>query len=448
MNRMNGPSLNQPSPETPVDQRRAGFISQLLGHLKISAIATIVLAIIVSGVYPTVVWALATIIFHQKAGGSLIGKDGQPVNDDKDAIGSTLIGQSFSDAKYFHSRPSGAGNGYDATASGGSNLGPTSAKLMYGTTKNVAYTVFAADKSHTAVVPVAGRVQAIVAEVSKTTISVMPAGAPAGTKTLYTLDPAVADPNTVVNFHGRTIHAITIPLGTIVELKLSDKTPLTVTAINAADQEIDGGISGVDTTANKITLNDASSTVITVDPKNTVFVVNGKADAKLDGVTTDMTLHAVVSVQMDYDGIADRVIHYCQDNKIDYKSSVPDSAFTDADGVDDEKLVAAFNAASSPTITPDANKPIPADAVTASGSGLDPHISTANAMLQAPRVADARKVPVEKVQDLIGQYTEGPSLGFLGEAGVNVLRVNLALDQVAPASTAAAPAPTTQPTSP
>jgi K+-transporting ATPase ATPase C chain len=95
-----------------------------------------------------------------------------------------------------------------------------------------------------------------------------------------------------------------------------------------------------------------------------------------------------------------------------------------------------------PTITP--STPVPADAVTASGSGLDPHISVDNAMLQAPRVADARKVSVDKVKDMIGQYTEGPNLGFLGDPGVNVLRLNVELDQVAPV---AAPAPTAQPTS-
>lgn len=71
---------------------------------------------------------------------------------------------------------------------------------------------------------------------------------------------------------------------------------------------------------------------------------------------------------------------------------------------------------------------IPADAITASGSGLDPHISVANALLQAPRVASARNWSEEKVRDLIGQYTEQPTLGLLGEARVNVLRINLALD--------------------
>ena len=137
-----------------------------------------------------------------------------------------------------------------------------------------------------------------------------------------------------------------------------------------------------------------------------------------------MTVHAVVAVaKMDYDGIADRVIHYCQDNKIDYKATVPDSAFTDADGIDDVKLITAFNAATNPTISP--ATPVPADAVTASGSGLDPHISPANAQTQAARVADARKMKVEKVNEMIEQFTDGASLGFLGDPGVNVLRLNL-----------------------
>jgi K+-transporting ATPase ATPase C chain len=70
----------------------------------------------------------------------------------------------------------------------------------------------------------------------------------------------------------------------------------------------------------------------------------------------------------------------------------------------------------------------PIDAVTASGSGLDPHISPANARLQAPRVARARDLNVDEVLELIDEHTDGPSLGFLGEPGVNVLELNLALD--------------------
>ena len=78
-------------------------------------------------------------------------------------------------------------------------------------------------------------------------------------------------------------------------------------------------------------------------------------------------------------------------------------------------------------LAPDA--PVPADAVTSSCSGRDPHISIANAFLQAARGAKARGLPLEKVQALLAANTDGRDLGFLGEAGVNVLRLNVALDR-------------------
>lgn len=71
---------------------------------------------------------------------------------------------------------------------------------------------------------------------------------------------------------------------------------------------------------------------------------------------------------------------------------------------------------------------VPVDAVTASGSGLDPHISIANARIQAARVAAARGLGVADVLDLVDSYTDDRDLGILGEPGVNVVRLNLALD--------------------
>jgi potassium-transporting ATPase KdpC subunit len=74
------------------------------------------------------------------------------------------------------------------------------------------------------------------------------------------------------------------------------------------------------------------------------------------------------------------------------------------------------------------NAAVPVDAVTASGSGLDPDISVQNALDQAPRVARSRHVPASRVIALVHQYTTGPQWGFLSESTVNVLKLNLALD--------------------
>jgi K+-transporting ATPase ATPase C chain len=96
-----------------------------------------------------------------------------------------------------------------------------------------------------------------------------------------------------------------------------------------------------------------------------------------------------------------------------------------ADRVKDS--VAAFRKAN-----PEYTGPIPADLVTASASGLDPHISPASAEAQAARIAKARGITVKQVRDLIDQYTEKRDLGFLGEPRVNVLAINLALDRSFP----------------
>jgi K+-transporting ATPase ATPase C chain len=76
---------------------------------------------------------------------------------------------------------------------------------------------------------------------------------------------------------------------------------------------------------------------------------------------------------------------------------------------------------------------VPVDAVTTSASGVDPHISEANASIQARRVAQERGLPLERVEELIDENTDDRALGFLGEPGVNVLELNLALDEEAPA---------------
>ena len=99
-------------------------MNYLISQLRTSLVATIVLAMILCGLYPALVWSVAQTLFPEKANGSLIIQNGR-------TVGSKLIGQNFTDAKYFHPRPSAAGDaGYDATSSGGSNLGPTSKKLI------------------------------------------------------------------------------------------------------------------------------------------------------------------------------------------------------------------------------------------------------------------------------------------------------------------------------
>jgi K+-transporting ATPase ATPase C chain len=226
------------------------------------------MTVVLGVIYPLAMTGISQVMFPKQANGSLI------TSGDK-VIGSELIGQTFSKPEYFHGRPSSAGGGYDASASSGSNLGPTSAKLVHGTTK--------------------------------------------------------------------------------------------------------------------------------MDDKRNEIV--------------------------DFDGINLRIVHYCLDNDIAYESSVPLDQFKDAKGdLDEVKLIKAFNDDKTPLVfTP--KGPIPADAVTASASGLDPHISPDFAHAQTARVAKTRGVTREQVNQIIAQFTEAPDLGLLGEPRVNVLRLNLALDQ-------------------
>ena len=310
MSRNNGSNFNAGRGAKEPEQ---SFGSQLFTHIRVSIIATIVLGIIVSGIYPVIVWGLSQALFHHKANGSLITKDGSPTDDDSQAVGSALLGQPFSDAKYFQPRSSAAGNGYDPTASGGTNLGPLSAKLLNGTTKPST-----------------------------------PTTAPADTAAAATTAPTTAPA--------------------------------------------------------------AVATAVPVTQPST-------------------TQPAQPAVVVDFDGIKLRAILYCQANNIDVvDASQPLKNFMDDKGnYDQVKLIMAFNDSDHP-LTFRTAKPIPADAVTGSASGLDPHISVENADIQAQRVADARKISVDKVKALIPQYTEGPDLGILGDPGVNVLKLNIALD--------------------
>jgi potassium-transporting ATPase KdpC subunit len=193
-------------------------MKELLSDIRGAIVSTLILAVVCCGLYPLAVWGIAQVAFAHKANGSLIvAKDGT-------IRGSELLGQNFTDAKYFHPRPSAAGNGYDAANSGGSNLGPTSQKLN--------------------------------------------------------------------------------------------------------------------------------------------------------------------------DAIKERIASYRSENGLKESDAVP------------------------------------GDAVTASGSGLDPQISVRNADLQVPRIAKARGLSEKNVRTLITRNTAGPDLGFLGEPGVNVLKLNLSLDSL------------------
>src|SRR5882762_5717819 len=112
-------SLMSSSPPSNLFKR----MKELFAEIRGAVFATLVLAIVCCGLYPLVVFGISQMLFHDKANGSLI------VDQDGTVRGSKLLAQGFTADKYFHPRPSAAGNGYDAAGSSGSNLGPTSQKL-------------------------------------------------------------------------------------------------------------------------------------------------------------------------------------------------------------------------------------------------------------------------------------------------------------------------------
>ena len=106
-------------------------MKNLVAELRASIAATLLLAVLCCGIYPAVVWAVGQGLFSGKANGSLVRVDGK-------VAGSSLLGQGFTAPNYFHPRPSAAGQGYDAASSSGTNLGPTSKKLIEDVKQRVA----------------------------------------------------------------------------------------------------------------------------------------------------------------------------------------------------------------------------------------------------------------------------------------------------------------------
>jgi K+-transporting ATPase ATPase C chain len=105
-------------------------MKDFIHELRISMVATLSLAILLCGIYPLLVWIVGQGLFPAESNGSLLVHKGT-------IVGSNLLSQGFTDPKYFHPRPSAAGQGYDAAGSGGSNLGPTSKKLVEGVRQRV-----------------------------------------------------------------------------------------------------------------------------------------------------------------------------------------------------------------------------------------------------------------------------------------------------------------------
>lgn len=272
--------------------------------------ALFALTVIVGIGYPLFVWLVAQIPgLNDKADGSIIEMNGKP-------LGSSLIGQLFTDAKgnalpqYFQSRPSAAGGGYDPLSTGASNLGPESI-------------VDAPDK------------------------------------------PSL-----------------------LTQVCTRSKTVGDLEGVDGTRPFCTGG--GVGAVLSVIGPRDAQGNVV---HPTTVVSVNEPCDT-----TTRPFLENYRGVRVQ-----------CAKSDEDYSIG---------------QIVPITGAAANPSV--------PADAVTASGSGLDPNISPAYADLQIARVSKARGVSADQIRGLVADHTDGRTLGVLGEPRVNVLELNIALDQKFP----------------
>ena len=293
--------------------RLPGWLRQHLAALRILLVLTVLLGL----AYPLVVAGVAQIPgLKSRADGSL-------VTDANGDVGSSLIGQAFTDKdgnplrQYFQSRPSAAGDGYDPTATSASNLG----------------------------------LESIVDVLD---------------------DPATKD--------------------------VDESKPSLLTEVCSRSLAV-GQVEGVD----------GARPYCTPDGKGAVLAVFHTGPGYTGPVTRVVSLNQPcpdTPFVATYQGVKVECHTFGED--VSLGQVVPIRG----------------NAAADPAV--------PADAVTASGSGLDPQISPAYADLQVARVAKARNLPVEQVQQLVRDNTVGRSLGFLGEPGVNVLKLNLELDRVAP----------------
>jgi potassium-transporting ATPase KdpC subunit len=284
--------------------------------------ALLVLTVIVGLAYPIAIWLIAQLPgLRDKANGSIVEAGGKPV-------GSSLIGQSFTDSngnalpKYFQSRPSMAGDGYDPLATSASNLGPES------------------------IVDTPG------------------------------------DPSLPKDDDGYKASLLTLVCSRSAEVGALD-------GVNGARPFCTGG--GVGAVLSVIGPRDSLGNV--VNPTKVVSV-NEPCDT-----TPTPFLNT-------YEGVRVECAKFGEDYSIG-------------------QIVPIRGAAP-------ADPQVPADAVTASGSGLDPHISIAYADLQVNRVAKARGISADQVRQAVADNTDGRSLGFLGEPRVNVLALNIELDQKYP----------------